>query len=987
MTGILCLSFSSLQAQKVRGTIFGKSWTYYSSMAKVEAVMDVKELKSMDQLIKGMFGLHPHDKQYHVVYLFGEHVPKPCDSVQVSTPIVAFPIRAEKGYRTTTLYLYNVEDPNSDILGGKITRANSFCEIIVTSVGGSVSGTINWDEQDDDLASSVALKGTFSARLCNGSATGEVEEEEVAGGCEPYVDIKQEPGMIGGLMMSGREIDRTVRRDGFIQLTAKAQDFDTMEFGCRTQGDCAERGEAKKRGLASPTSINWKIISGGGEFVQVGCLPGRKTTAKGENVIYRPPVDLPFRVDHRVHIQMTIEDVGQHHAVDRALLKDVYMSLRRGDGGSDHYTVTIGGDFFPREELTFPENEKQISGNCTVAYSDDPGEELAGKPTLIIPTVKDATSLAEGEMIALAVEEIKDTDVIELRCASQSCNTGEKKAITVDDKVEYRWMITSGEGALGFNTLAKETFGRQIVFTAIEPGPVELTVYAFNPQEGNLQDRISEVTRVKLQVYEKGIELRKMNASWLPEYKTVVGVKAQLKVKKGGKWVQGFRHMSALMDFELQEVSNLMGICSNFDEERSPEGRKSDVFFNKLDNEGNYELYEGEKHPGDKERFHYARLVHPITGGRGSGPSVQVMDYGAYARVVLKEIDEREWKKIGTWSINIPLDENDNHIADAAPHDVVGNRLGDDGDGLPIGDGTEGDGLTAFEEYRGFMDCEDSECALTQHTRTEIGTKDLFVWCQTPVDLGLFQRASGITAHYVDGRYLKDRIINHKSISYKGGDQYGVIIKKGVPTIKDNVPIIGGWDWAVRDALGKAQVVNGVADAPNIPKYIKEVVLNLDSIMRQGYFLDEVVAHELAHACNVQHHGDADVQGSKCVFNPGSNSCKSMAIVPSGTKYSGVMTCIMKYDVAGFSVAQARNMQISLCTSGWNLSCDHNDAQGSETMMVSAFVQDYNTGWQDGSAVRARNMFCSHDGGANAPYGRAAPGRGNCASQFRVKCW
>ena len=117
------------------------------------------------------------------------------------------------------------------------------------------------------------------------------------------------------------------------------------------------------------------------------------------------------------------------------------------------------------------------------------------------------------------------------------------------------------------------------------------------------------------------------------------------------------------------------------------------------------------------------------------------MDYGAWGRL-------RAFAKSGCggWepvpfrqagaereSLVIPLDDDQNLMADALLPVYRGDP-GSDLDETPDGDGTPGDGLTLFEEYRGFLTL-DGACnpgAADRYLRTAPARKDLFVHSLDP---------------------------------------------------------------------------------------------------------------------------------------------------------------------------------------------------------------------------------------------------------------
>jgi len=115
---------------------------------------------------------------------------------------------------------------------------------------------------------------------------------------------------------------------------------------------------------------------------------------------------------------------------------------------------------------------------------------------------------------------------------------------------------------------------------------------------------------------------------------------------------------------------------------------------------------------------------------------ITAMDYGAIGQV-------RAYAKFkcGGWipaevhangtvreAVSVPLDEDHNFIADAL-HDYWNLKPDSDDEDTPQGDGTKGDGLTAFEEYRGFLvkgdDCD--KPVTDQHARTTPHHKELYL--------------------------------------------------------------------------------------------------------------------------------------------------------------------------------------------------------------------------------------------------------------------
>ena len=107
---------------------------------------------------------------------------------------------------------------------------------------------------------------------------------------------------------------------------------------------------------------------------------------------------------------------------------------------------------------------------------------------------------------------------------------------------------------------------------------------------------------------------------------------------------------------------------------------------------------------------------------------VDCSDYGAYGKIQawFQKDGVGEWRRAKVQGTNdteasIPIDENENHIADAYEHDTSPDGTDsstDDDDSSPVGI-HPGDGLSRYEEYRGFS-------ISGQHTRTSPLEKDVF---------------------------------------------------------------------------------------------------------------------------------------------------------------------------------------------------------------------------------------------------------------------
>ncbi len=173
-----------------------------------------------------------------------------------------------------------------------------------------------------------------------------------------------------------------------------------------------------------------------------------------------------------------------------------------------------------------------------------------------------------------------------------------------------------------------------------------------------------------------------------------------------------------------------------------------------------------------------------------------------------------------------------------------------DVDDKPEGDKQPGDGLTNYEEYRGFH-------VNGVWTDGDPKTKDFFVRNEAgaPAEAGitLFKDISRLHVHRLEvGEISKDRVVNfNRTEGPHKVDQHGI-------RIKDD-PSLGQYCRAIR--------VSG--DGPGQPKDFAYVGLGAvptnivdlvaDGTVTKGLYAAAAVAHELLHCCNVYHHGEEPV--------------------------------------------------------------------------------------------------------------------------------
>ncbi len=244
----------------------------------------------------------------------------------------------------------------------------------------------------------------------------------------------------------------------------------------------------------------------------------------------------------------------------------------------------------------------------------------------------------------------------------------------------------------------------------------------------------------------------------------------------------------------------------------------------------------------------------------------------------------------GPNDVKIPRDDNNNDIADSAKSwDNVSIDKKKDNSPAPANEDEDespsntnkGDGLTNYEEYRGFIVKAGGNKI---HKRTNINKKDIFIYDKDNLGTGYFN-ASGLIIHLIPGPDYyngnsshnndspptpSDRqVINCNRTSHTGGDQHGLRLQNEA---------MGGLD-------------EGYTYGANVPLLPKDV--NYVAVDRAKHataaLLSCTVAHELGHAAYAQHHGDSGDCPPPCRHDQ------------AGSLTSGHALCIMRYSNYGDS--------------------------------------------------------------------------------------
>ena len=407
----------------------------------------------------------------------------------------------------------------------------------------------------------------------------------------------------------------------------------------------------------------------------------------------------------------------------------------------------------------------------------------------------------------------------------------------------------------------------------------------------------------------------------------------------------------AQFKFELVDVSKEKGVCLNW-----PAVDATDDFDLQIDPLANLELT-----IGDEKR----QNAISEKGLDESKVKITSYDWGAWGKLKVTAVfldgTEVPAHLEGNKAKNelvIPKDDNGNHIADAWEepfHLAGGSNAKDDRDSIPPGPpGDDGDGLSLYEEYRGFR-------VQGKHIFTYPALKDIFIVDGIGSGLGYFGE-SELTTHLIDydeyGLEIGDtngRVINpNRGFATLGPQHVLMLQNKHMPGL-----------------FGMAE-----GRGPGPPKTTQSVAIDVAACNKVGPTqLPHTIAHELAHGCNVWHHGDSNYKITQYRWLQADGTWGAWQAAPDDVKYdvcvtggqeSGVQECIMRYSGGGMLVRAAANMQ-------W--------------IRPDGLIE---RGALYGPPEAPGTIFCDQNEGTgvNAPpnskAGNATEGKGKCKRQFCV---
>jgi len=322
----------------------------------------------------------------------------------------------------------------------------------------------------------------------------------------------------------------------------------------------------------------------------------------------------------------------------------------------------------------------------------------------------------------------------------------------------------------------------------------------------------------------KALILTKCDKSWLPEDKNSV----KIAVKGDGLYGEKVKFR-----FTLFEITSEPGTCMNSkDEDKEP-----DLDFYHPDN--------SETKFSTIERTKDGFIAETAKEVKNTTITVASRDFGAWGKLKAEAGYPGMWLPIltenGKTYITIPLDESggkENQIADKFEKD---NNL--DAGVDPLLDeedpGKRGDGLSAYEEYRGFFIGRGNP-----HHRTNPKEPDLFVFTESN---SLKQHLRAIRNNFPAG--IQVHLINH--LQYKNimeinpnNNLHNLVVQHGLRMLEKALE-----EGVLGETLGEC-------DSPESCLYISVDIErhNLFPNFKIRYLYNTIV-HEIMHGISLDHHG------------------------------------------------------------------------------------------------------------------------------------
>jgi hypothetical protein len=379
-----------------------------------------------------------------------------------------------------------------------------------------------------------------------------------------------------------------------------------------------------------------------------------------------------------------------------------------------------------------------------------------------------------------------------------------------------------------------------------------------------------------------GILLRRLHDSWVPHRKRTTYMHARIFEKPAGSawWVPSSKRR--VVTIEFVENSAEPGECLNKDLEQDPQD-SPDLYFPAKRNAHHSDCSDDPSGKG----FLFGKCVTKKPVHRQLF-TVASDDYGSYSTLVascpdcvpLKRPEKGQTgaptnaaveanTQLLEHHVDLPKDDNDNRIADGyTPEKTDPRKAEDDSESSPAGNGVDGDGYSAYEEYRGFMNDH------ARHERTDWDVKTLLIDNRDSMHLRGFARKSGLEVMEIKEDGHQERVTNFNHNHAHLIDQHCLILKLG----------------PLEEKYG------GMSFGHGPPKNVEKVVIN-----EMYGATNNIVEHELGHGVGMFHHGEIPWTEDTFTIYPMTSTWKDL--IPWRRIHSGPMLC-GKTLPANFSIGE-----------------------------------------------------------------------------------
>lgn len=392
-------------------------------------------------------------------------------------------------------------------------------------------------------------------------------------------------------------------------------------------------------------------------------------------------------------------------------------------------------------------------------------------------------------------------------------------------------------------------------------------------------------------------------------------------------------------------------------------------------NKGEYDMKLATEKVVNAPYFEGQKFTIPCLDGESGGFIILAYDGGAYTTLEVKaimedgtEIKGHYGKADGPTSIPYPFRDRGRKIAKVWLEANANPNETDDNEVTP-GNNNKGDGLTAYEEYRGVITADGFK--RLDPSKKELGIKmkkdDLPLFKK---GIALFETITGITPIICNPDQMDDlRILNRNSIAHRFGSQHGLYLKtknlgneKGEILPAADFKTTRNSDQININTIGIMKMYDSVVSVKKLP-YTAEEDLNW------------TVAHYLCQAVSVLPHG---ASGKGEIVNTANNSGLTIQYLLEDGKPASSIPALLPQWVGG----------------------QGNDASG-DAGCIMCMNNKYTWSYaKNGASIIYRKVpplvpgkkLCASPLGtlinANGKYfGNAQSARGNCISHIKVKSW